>query len=214
MPGVPGLNARSGAAAVAEGSDLLTRIAAGDRLAESQFVVLYRRGVRALVRRQCRPLEPALDDLTQEVLFTLIVRLREGALRDPDALPAYLHATVVNIVRAEYRKRGRRGEFSADPAAIDADQAAAPDDRGAASAPEPPATLQRQQLARRVRELLAEMDVPRDQEVLRRYYLHEDDRATICRELDIDHDHFRRVLYRARERFGELARRVGLEEAR
>jgi len=187
---------------------LVQRIAAGDRAAESEFVSSFRRGVLTLVRRHCRPLEPAIDDLAQDVLIAVLEKLRTGALRDEAALPAYVRSTVQLTVQAEYRKRERRGEGAALPAEAE-EQGAAADDRRAEA--DPSAQLHREQLATRVRDLLARMDVARDREVLRRFYLLEHDREAVCSDLGIDEGHFRRVLFRARERFGASARREGLE---
>jgi RNA polymerase sigma-70 factor (ECF subfamily) len=49
-------------------ADLVARIAAGDRSAEASFVRRFGRGVRALVRRHCRPGDPIVEDLVQDVL--------------------------------------------------------------------------------------------------------------------------------------------------
>ena len=86
-------------------TDLVERIAAGDRRAEHDFVRQYERGVRALVRRHCRPNDPIVDDLAQDVLARVLERLRAGAIRDAAALPAYVQATIVHTTSAEYRAR-------------------------------------------------------------------------------------------------------------
>ena len=47
----------------------------------------------------------------------------------------------------------------------------------------------------------------RDREILFRFYLAEDDKERICRDLGLTAVHFNRVLFRARERFRELYRK-------
>lgn len=193
---------------IVAGRSLVERIAAGDRQAESEFVQSYRRGVIALVRRHCRPLEPAVDDLAQEVLIAVIEKLRSGVVRNPEALPGYVRSTAVLIVQAEYRKRARRGEGSAEVAPD------APEPVGigeASTADDPEVQAHRQQVGMRIRHLLSQMSVGRDHEILRRFYLLEHDREAICTALGIDEGHFRRVLFRARERFSEIVRQQGLE---
>lgn len=190
-------------------TSLPARIAAGDRQAESEFVQSYHRGVLALVRRHCRPLEPAVEDLTQEVLIAVLEKLRDGALHEHAALPGYLRSTVVLTVQAEYRKRARRDELLPVATLNEGQDDCADGNAGA----DPHTQMQKQSLAEHVRRLLAELQVPRDHEVLRRFYLLEHDRETICLALGIDEAHFRRVLFRARERFAALARRDGLEHA-
>lgn len=175
--------------------DLVARIAAGDRRAEHDFVRQYERGVRALVRRRCRPNDPVVDDLAQDVLARVLERLRAGAIRDAAALPAYVQSTIVYATSAEYRTRR-----STDSATLIEDMPA-PDN--------PVERLGSEQLAAMLRELLKQLPVARDREVLVRFYLDEQDKDEVCRSLGIDASHFHRVVFRARERFRELLRRAG-----
>lgn len=140
---------------------LVQRIAAGDRAAEADLVSRFQAGVRALIRRHARPADPIVDDLVQDVLHTVIVRLRASALHEPAALPGYVRSVAVFVVTAEYRRRGRRGEDDARSECADA--LPAPD--------EPVEQTHRVQLRESVRRVLAELAVERDREVLRRYYL-------------------------------------------
>lgn len=176
------------------GDPLVLAIAAGDSAAERSFVERYGRGVRALVVRACRPGDPVVDDLVQEVLLTVLGRLRQGALKDPNALPAYLQATIAHATRAEYRRRGLRGE---------AVESACLEDLPA-SGPGPAERLHQQHLQRALAELMKALPVPRDRAVLRGFYLEERERDELCAELGIDEPHFRRVLHRARERLRGL----------
>lgn len=182
---------------------LIQRIGAGDRAAETDLVLAFQASVRALVRRHARPADPIVDDLVQDVLHTVIMRLRENALNDPGALPAYVRSTVVFAVTAEYRRRGRRGENDVNPESPES----LPD-------PDEPAEhARRQQLRSAVHAVLAELTVPRDREVLHRYYLDEQDRDTVCAALSIDPEHFHRVLHRARTRLKQLLERSGIGDA-
>src|SRR5579859_6001573 len=84
---------------------LIERIAAGDRKAEDELVKRLHRGVLVLVRRHCRPGDPIVEDLAQDVLTRLLERLRAGAMREAAALPAYVQISVVYATSAEYRRR-------------------------------------------------------------------------------------------------------------
>ena len=189
-----------GAEADAAGSRWIERIAAGDRAAEAAFVETFRRGVLAMVRRHCRPREPAVEDIAHDVLIAVLGKLRKGGVRDEGALPAYLRSAVVFAVQAEYRKRGRR-EALVQGAAEDSGKE--PSDAVPAEQ-RPFDHLAQAQRRSAVHALLAELGVPRDREVLRRFYLQEEDRKAICTALGIDEGHFRKVLFRARSRFAEL----------
>jgi RNA polymerase sigma-70 factor (ECF subfamily) len=175
------------------------RIAAGDRAAEGAVVAHFMPGVRALVRRHCRPSEPEVDDLVQDVLASVLQALRKGALADLQSLPGYVRATVVFTVQAHYRKRGRRGEDEAH------EGVAEPVDHE-----HPAQAAQRAARIDAVRRLIQEMPVPRDRELLRRFYLQEQEREEVCQALGIEGSHFHRVLYRARERLRLLLAGSGL----
>ena len=176
-------------------ADLVDRIAHGDRGAESEFVRRFERGVRALVRRHCRPGDPVVDDLVQDVLAGVIERLRAGAVRDASALPGYVQAAAVYATNAEYRQRR--------PTQTDAAIEELSDGDG------PHKQLAADQLAELLRRLLTALPVERDREILTRFYLHEEDRDRICRSLAIESGHFHRVLFRARVRFRELLEQSG-----
>lgn len=178
---------------------LAVRIAAGERAAEAEFVRLYQSGVRALVRRHCRPNDPAVDDLVQEILHHVLQRLRAGELRDPAALPAYVRQAVVFNTTAEYRKRGRRGEDETVPV-----------DDSLPGGTDPAHALDREQTAAAVRALLAELNTARDREILLRFYVREQSKDEVCAATGVDPAHFHRVIFRARGRLRELALAAGL----
>jgi len=177
-------------------ADLVARIAAGDRDAEREFVRCYERGVRALVRRHCRPNDPVADDLAQEVLARVLERLRAGAIRDAGALPAYVQTTIVYATNAEYRARRETNN-----AALIEDMPARDN---------PADTVDSEQLAGILRRLLEQLPVARDREILARFYLDEQEKGEVCRNLGIDASHFHRVIFRARERFRQLLDDAGI----
>ncbi len=60
-----------------------------------------------------------------------------------------------------------------------------------------------------IRQVIQELPSERDRQVLRRFYLEEDDKDAICADLNLTSLHFNRVLHRARERFRELYKKAG-----
>lgn len=170
---------------------------------ETRLVARFQAGVRALVRRHCRPNEPAVDDLVQDVLEAVLRAVRNGSVLDEQALPGYVRGTVVFTVQAYYRKRARRGEDTSR----DVGEQELADHR------DPQREAERTRTAAAVHRLLAELPVERDREILRRFYLHEQDREEVCMALGIEAGHFHRVLHRARERLRVLLREAGVEDA-
>jgi DNA-directed RNA polymerase specialized sigma subunit len=70
--------------------------------------------------------------------------------------------------------------------------------------------LGQEQLAQCVRDLMGHLPQERDREVLERYYLHEEPRTAIRESLRLTELQFNQVLWRARQRFGDILRRYGL----
>ncbi len=179
---------------------LVERIGKGDRAAEREFVAAFLPGIRALTRRHARPADPAVDDLVQTTLHNVLEQLRRSALKDPFALPAYVRKAVQFTVQAEYRRRRHQansGSAESLDALVDYDT--------------PERKVQREQLAKLVRRVLLELNVDRDREILKLHYLVEEDRDAICHMLDINVEHFHRVLFRARTRLKELLLAAGVD---
>ena len=57
--------------------------------------------------------------------------------------------------------------------------------------------------------LLNELNVERDRELLTRYFVYDQEKDLICRELNLDSLHFNRVLFRAKGRFRSLIENAG-----
>lgn len=175
---------------------LVARIAAGDRAAESELVTRFQRGVTLLARQHARPNEHRVADVVQTVLMNTIERLRSGALRDAAALPGYLRTGVINEVTAMYRSKAH--------AAADDSAAAAAKLAELATTETPESRATQAQLLRQVLRAIDGLAVARDRELLIRFYVHEQPRDEVCAALGIDEAHFRRVLFRARERLHDV----------
>ncbi len=175
------------------------RIRRGDGDAEARLVEAYLPGIRVLVRKHCRPNDPALDDLVQDVLLRVLVHLRDGEMRDAVALPSYVRTLVANIVINEYRRRGLCDRHDGGDAL---DALSDPDN--------PEHAAERNSRIGLVARLLGELPVARDREILIRHYVHDEQKDHICNELGIDQKLYRRVLHRARERLRSMADRIGM----
>lgn len=173
---------------------IVAQIEAGDRSAETELVNRFQRGITLLARRHSRPNESRVADVVQNVLMATIERLRMGALRDADALPGYLRTAVIHEVTALYRDKNARSSVSmTDGQVAELATSETPESRAA----------QAQLLGKTLR-AMESLSVPRDRELLIRFYVHEESRDEICMALGIDEGHFRRVLFRARERLQAL----------
>ena len=57
------------------------------------------------------------------------------------------------------------------------------------------------------------MPAARDRDILVRFYLNDEAKEEICRELRLSEEHFNRVIFRARNRFRELLEQRGFWKA-
>lgn len=174
---------------------LVQRIQHGDPEAEAEFVRRYRRGVMVIVARAGRRRVP-VEDLSQDVLATAIGKVRAREIRDPERLSGFVAGLARMMAMDHIRKERSRG-------AIEARMPPAP----GMQAPEALKLLLQQEQAAMVRAVLAELESDRDRDILFRFYLADDDKERICRDLGLTAVHFNRVLFRARARFRELYRR-------
>lgn len=178
-------------------ADLAQRIGAGDRAAEAQLVERYERGVLYLLKRRTRNTDLALD-LRQETFRIAIEKLRAKEIAELERVGAFLRGIAVNLAIADARKTVRR----ATKPDTDAVELVADPDGGPADA------VASEQTCATVRALLDELSVPRDRDILIRFYIEDEDKDSICAAFGVDSAHFNRVLFRAKQRFRELLERA------
>lgn len=175
-------------------AELVRRIASGDPAAEAELVERFSRAVSFLLRRLARD-EAMAEDLYQETFRLVIEKVRAGELREAERLPGFVSSMARNLFLGSARRGGRRQKWQGDPEA--AETAPGP-------TPGQLARLLAQERAAIVRRVLAELKNDRDREILSRYYIADQDKEDICRDLDLSDLHFNRVLFRARQRYREL----------
>ncbi len=174
-------------------ADLVRRVAAGDGAAETQLYARYHRGLLFMLRRLSGSPEQA-EDLRQETFRIVFGRLRGRGLDEPEGLLGFLRGTARNLALAERRKAARRPRESSPEALVEM----------ADPAPSAADALLRAEDARRFRQLLGELRVERDRQMILRFYVAGDEKEEICEALNLESSHFKRVLFRARQRFKQL----------
>jgi RNA polymerase sigma-70 factor (ECF subfamily) len=152
-------------------------------------------GLRALIMRRVNDPEAAADILQDSVVTTL-EKLRNGQIANPENIGGYLYRVALNHLR-NYRRKDRSARMSAG----DLEYLTVDDSDGAGEI--------REQWAQAARRVLEAMPRVRDREVLVRFYLNDEGREHICREMRLSRGHFNRIIFRARNRFRELLERSG-----
>jgi RNA polymerase sigma-70 factor (ECF subfamily) len=178
-----------------DAAELVDRIQRGDPDAEAELVRRYRRGVMAIIANVGHGRVP-VEDLCQDVLARALEKIRARAVRGPERLSGFVAGLARTVVIDHIRKERGRSEIEARLPVAPAEQVA-----------DAVSQLLQQERAAIVRAVLDELDSPRDREILFRFYLAEDDKDDICRDLGLTAVHFNRVLFRARERYRALYQR-------
>jgi len=168
---------------------LVNLVHKGDHAAETEMVERYSRGLRFLLRRRTR--DPNLaEDFLQETWSIALIKIRADGLDNPGRLAGYLCGIANNLVLNESRRVNRQNtSVNSDIVAL------IPDDSS-----NPFRTVSRAEVCNEVRKLLDQLKKKRDREILKRFYVWEEDKESICTRLGVDSVHFNRVLYRARQR--------------
>lgn len=173
-------------------TDLAARIQTDDAEAMVELYRILNRGTRSFLLRSLGPQEA--DDLLHEAFLAVVERIRQGELREPSALLSFALSTLRHKVAGQIGKAARRRKTE-----IDWDQTEPP----AESAPDPEQLAlvgQRRELAD---EILNQL-IPRDREILIRFYVLEHDRVQICADMGLTETQFRLYKSRAKARVGRL----------
>ncbi len=165
---------------------------------QDQLYVRYRRPLLQVFLHR-RIARDAAEDLLQRTFLQAIKKIRTEGLDDPTNLGGYLYRTACKLATAYWRgELSHRHENDLELLSSVQDEALSLEER-----------LDHEQLAKCVRDLMVELPVRRDREVLERYYLQEESRTAIRESLQLTDMQFNQVLWRARQRFGDILRRHG-----
>src|ERR1700753_2408319 len=156
-------------------------------------------GLRLLVARRCHDPHVAAD-LLNEAVVTTWAKWQAGKIERPEQIAGYVLQVTMTLLRNHRRAIAERPERRADAAklqelAIDGE----PGDE----------TIERE-IAVQVKKVIREMSSPRDRSILVRFYLDEEEKETICRDMGLSPLQFDKILHRARGRLRKLLESGGL----
>lgn len=171
---------------------LVLRIQAGDHRAETELIEKYSRAVGFEARKQGKG-APYADDIFQETFCIALEKIRDGKLEEPQKLASFLMGIAQNTAKEFRRKEIKHHPFNYQPS------------KEIPKAPgNPLIDLMKQEKAEIIRLYIRELKPPRDREILSRFFLLDEDKDSICRDLGITREHFSRVIHRAKKRFEKL----------
>ncbi len=171
--------------------ELCRRIQVGDPAAEERLVKRLQPRLRLAALRATRGNTELTQEICQDTMVIVLKRLRGKGLLDASRFAEFATQTARNLAIAQYRKSSHRC-CRTDSEVIEALGDAA---RGQLE------ILSSHGLHRLIYRIIQELPTHRDRTILERYYLREEEKREICRDLHLSSLLFNRVLFRARNRF-------------
>ncbi|MGA2888078.1 MAG: sigma-70 family RNA polymerase sigma factor [Terracidiphilus sp.] len=173
-------------------------LCAGDYRTQEHFVVYFTELLQLKLRSKLQS-SHAIEDVRQETFARVFSVLRkDGGLRQPEHLGAFVNQVCNNVLFEHYRSNGGSESLDVEGRPELPDKGADVLDIVAA-----------RQTKDKVREILLELP-PRDRSLLKAIFLDERDRDEVCQEFGVDRDYLRVLLHRAKQEFkAEYVKRVG-----
>ena len=169
-------------------SELASRIQAGCPSAEIEFAETYSHSLMLLLLKITQDPEIA-KDCCQKTLLIALNKMRAGEILKPESLMAFMRCTAANVAVTHFRTEKRYSCIGDNVFLLRSET-------GEAAVQAIDLNTIRCLLSK----VLDQLSVPRDREILQRFYLNEEEKSNICRDFGIKAAHFDRVLYRAKKR--------------
>jgi RNA polymerase sigma-70 factor (ECF subfamily) len=173
-------------------AELVARVSAGDERAEEELFLKYRRGV-TIILNQATDHSPAVADLCQETFRITFQKIKNGSLREPGKLPAFIWTVAHNLVTDHFRRLRAHQAAGIEEAEYIAD-----------SKPDQLERLLEKEKAALIRRVIADMESERERLALYRFYIAEESKERICADLKLSKQQFNLIIFRARRHFKEL----------
>lgn len=173
----------------------------GEDAISDQFIRQHYAGLYALLQRRIGDASVAAEMLNEAVAIA-IVHARQGRVAQPERLAGYVFRVAMNLYRNYRREFDNRAELRAAGDAIQY----LPGDRGADEG-------LGADIVQEVRMIVAALPTARDREIVKRFYLDEEEKDDICRSLGLAPLHFDKVVFRARQRLRALLEAKGFRKS-
>jgi len=164
-------------------------LCAGDLRTQEHFVGYFTQLLHLKLRSRLQSPQ-AVEDVRQETFARVLATLRrDGSLRQPERLGAFVNTVCNNVLFEHYRASSRSESLDEE------DRPELP-----ATGPDALDMAAANQLKEKVREILTEL-APRDRTLLKAVFIEERDREEVCREMGVDAEYLRVLLFRAKQNF-------------
>lgn len=174
----------------------LRELKKGDSAIQNHLFSYFSGRLHSKLRRQFRSPQ-LIEDACQETFLRVFSYFVSGnTLANPSGLPAFVYTTCHNVALEFLRAHTRQ------------DQLPETFPEPAAAGPDPESQMVTGEIKVLIRRVLDELSA-RERQLLKRVFLDEEDKDVVCRELGVERNYLRVLLYRACRRFKEQAQRDG-----
>lgn len=175
-----------------------TRIRNGDAAAEAELYSVFSRGIRYFIARQLGA--EGLEDKVHDCFMIAIQAIRNGQVREPERLMGFVRTVVKRQVYVAIKDRTEeRARLCASDATV-LDYAVHNDIT-------PEHELHMKQRAELARAEVARLPA-REREILSRFYLEDQSKEQICREMDLTETQFRLIKSRTKALLAERTNKL------
>lgn len=173
-------------------ADLVDRIRRGNKEAENVLVQRYSRGVSIVIGKTIQN-STDVEELVQQTFMIALEKIRRGDVHEPERVSGYICGIARKLAMVHLQKTRLTNLVDIDEIAPVIDSNRGPFEQ-----------LLRKEEAEIVRQVIGELRMQRDREIITRYYLHEEEKESICASLSLTSVQFNTVIFRALDRFKEL----------
>ncbi len=168
---------------------LVNRILSGDRSAETEMVINYQAKLFNAIQRHSWDTD-LTNDIVQETWAIALEKIRGSKLVNKQSLGGFISKVGINQLTMHYRKINKVSydhsqeihELSSEASLTNGLQ-------------------DHNELIKTIQNLLTRMKIDRDRDLITGFYLHGKSKQELCKQYQLNSEHFDRVLYRARSRF-------------
>lgn len=168
----------------------------------NEFIKQHYAGLYTLLHRHIRDGNIA-QEILNEAVATAIAHSRAGRISDQTRIAGYVYRVALNLYRNHRREYANRPGAHATDEDIDQLPAQRATEQAAMDS----------SLVRQIASIVASLPTARDREIVKRFYLDEEDKAEICRSMGLSPLHFDRVIFRARQRLRVLMEAKGFDKS-
>jgi RNA polymerase sigma-70 factor (ECF subfamily) len=169
-------------------AEYVRRLVAADPETEAHFARYFGEMLTIKLRARLRTASE-VHDAKQETFARVLRSLKQGALKAPETLGAFVNSVCNNVLLETYRTKARTSPLDDDYERAD-------------TAPGSDVSVIAAEERERVRLVLAGLP-PRERQLLTWLFFDERDKDAICRDMRIDRNYLRVLVHRAKKLFRE-----------